>query len=72
LLRLGAFSLDVEAYAYFYARDWSHFLEIQERLLREATEIVTRAGTGIAFPSQTMYVTGAASSLPGAESVRPR
>jgi MscS family membrane protein len=73
LLRLGAFSLDVEAYAYFYARDWSHFLEIQERLLRDATEIVNRAGTGIAFPSQTMYVAGATSSLPGAvESVGPR
>ena len=58
LLRLGTFSLDVEAFAYLQARDWNHFLEIQERLLFDVTEIVNRAGTEIAFPSQTMYVAG--------------
>jgi MscS family membrane protein len=57
-LRLGAFSLDVEAFAYFHARDWNHFLEIQEQLLFGVTGIVARAGTEIAFPSQTMYVAG--------------
>ena len=55
-LRLGPFSLDIDVFAYLYARDWGHFLEIQERLLFGVTEIVNRAGTGIAFPSQTMYV----------------
>ena len=55
-VRLGAFSLDVEGVAYLYARDWDHFLELQEQLLFGITEIVERAGTGIAFPSQTMYV----------------
>ncbi len=55
-VRLGAFSLDVEGVAYLSARDWDHFLEIQEQLLFGITEIVERAGTGIAFPSQTMYV----------------
>ena len=55
-IRLGAFSLDVEGVAYLYARDWDHFLELQEQLLFGITEIVERAGTGIAFPSQTMYV----------------
>ena len=55
-LRLGPFSLDVDVFAYLYARDWNHFLEIQERLLFGVTEIVNRAGTSIAFPSQTMYV----------------
>jgi MscS family membrane protein len=53
---LGAFSLDVEVFAYVLARDWPHFLEIQEDLLLRITEIVSAAGTGIAFPSQTMYV----------------
>jgi MscS family membrane protein len=33
-LRLGPFSLDVEIFAYVFARDWGHFLEIQEELLR--------------------------------------
>jgi MscS family membrane protein len=57
-IRLGAFSLDVEAFAYLYARDWNHFLELQERLLFGVTQIVSDAGTAIAFPSQTMYVKG--------------
>jgi MscS family membrane protein len=66
LLRLGAFSLDVEIFSYLYARDWNHFLEIQEQLLFGVTEIVNLAGTRIAFPSQTMYVAGAQGSLPAA------
>jgi small-conductance mechanosensitive channel len=35
-------------------------MEIQEQLLFTITEIVSRAGTEIAFPSQTMYVANAA------------
>jgi MscS family membrane protein len=63
-LRLAASSLDVETFAYVYARDWPHFLEIQEGLLLKITEIVSAAGTGIAFPSQTMYVESANSATP--------
>ncbi len=63
-LRLAASSLDVETFAYVYARDWPHFLEIQEGLLLKITEIVTAAGTGIAFPSQTMYVESVNSATP--------
>jgi MscS family membrane protein len=59
-IRLGAFSLDIDVFAYLLARDWSHFLEIQELLLFGITEIINRAGTSIAFPSQTTYVAGAA------------
>ena len=72
-IRLGAFSLDVEGVAYLYARDWDHFLELQEQLLFGITEIVERAGTGIAFPSQTMYVAerqGAVAARPAIESPR--
>jgi MscS family membrane protein len=58
--QLGAFSLDVDVSAYFFARDWNQFMEIQEQLLFTITEIVSRAGTEIAFPSQTMYVANAA------------
>jgi MscS family membrane protein len=57
-LRLGASSLDIDIFAYLQARDWNHFLEIQEQLLFGITEIVSRAGTSIAFPSQTMYLAG--------------
>jgi MscS family membrane protein len=57
-LRLGTFSLDVEVFAYVYARDWVHFLEIQEELLFKVTGIVERAGTQIAFPTQRVYFDG--------------
>ncbi|HEX2452744.1 MAG TPA: mechanosensitive ion channel family protein [Vicinamibacterales bacterium] len=60
--RLGSFSLDVDVFAYLYARDWNHFLEIQEELLFSVTEIVSRAGAEIAFPSQTMYVQNASAA----------
>jgi MscS family membrane protein len=63
---LGAFSFDVEVFAYLFARDWNHFLMLQERMLFGVTEIVARAGTEIAFPSQRMYVDGGASSATGA------
>jgi MscS family membrane protein len=57
-LGFGASSLDVDVYAYVYAKDWSAFLEIQEGLLISIMEIVQQAGTQIALPSQTVYVTG--------------
>ncbi|HXW91497.1 MAG TPA: mechanosensitive ion channel family protein [Terriglobales bacterium] len=49
-------SLDVDVFAYVYANDWSHFLEIQEGLLFSIMEIVQEAGTQIALPSQIMYL----------------
>jgi MscS family membrane protein len=49
-LRFGVFSLDVDVFAYVQARDWSHFLEIQEQLLFGVTDVVAAAGTQIAFP----------------------
>jgi MscS family membrane protein len=55
-VRLGPFSLDIEVFAYLFARDWNHFLEIQEQLLFAVTDIVNRAGAEIAFPSQMTYV----------------
>jgi len=55
-LRLGAFSLDIELFAYLFAPDWNRFLEIQELLLLQVMEIVERAGTQIAFPSQTLHL----------------
>jgi MscS family membrane protein len=63
-VRLGAFSLDVEVFAYLFARDWPHFLELQETLLFQLTDVVARAGAEIAFPSQTMYVRNTAEAAP--------
>ena len=53
---MGAYSLDVDVFAYVLARDWGHYLEIQEELLMAISGIVRAAGTDVAFPSQTMYV----------------
>ena len=55
-IRFGAYSFDVEMFAYVFARDWSIFLEIQEELLFGVIEIVRNAGTNLAFPSQSLYV----------------
>jgi MscS family membrane protein len=55
-LRFGASSLDIEVVAYLFARDWGHFLEIQQELLLQIMDIVAAAGAGMAFPSQTMYL----------------
>ena len=56
-LRLGASSLDIELVAYIFARDWDRFLEIQEGTLLQVMEIVQRAGTSIAIPSQAVRLT---------------
>jgi MscS family membrane protein len=55
-VRFGAYSLDVEVFAYVRAADYPLFLGVQEELLMRIKGIVKYAGTGLAFPSQTMYV----------------
>ena len=55
-LRLNAFSLDVDIFAYVRAGDWAEFLRIQEDLLFSVIEIVHQAGAEIAFPSHTTYL----------------
>jgi MscS family membrane protein len=63
-LRFGASSLDVEVFAYFFAHDWSHFLEIQQELLLQIMEIVQAAGTQMALQSHVVYP-AAVSALDG-------
>ena len=60
-LRLSAFSLDVDIFAYVLAPDWNDFITIQEELLLSVMNIVKEAGTEIAFPSQTVYLAAASS-----------
>jgi MscS family membrane protein len=52
----GTFSLEVDIVAYVFARNWDHFLEIQEELLYGVMKVVQQAGAAIAFPSQTMHL----------------
>jgi MscS family membrane protein len=52
----GDFSLDVEIFAFVNTRDWGQFLAVQEDLNLRIKDIVEGAGTGFAFPSQTLYL----------------
>jgi len=66
-VEFGAYSLDIEVFAYVKAVDNAAFLAVQEELLMRIMGIVKYAGTGFAFPSQTMYVrrdTGEPTPLP--------
>jgi MscS family membrane protein len=55
-VRFGASSLEVDIFAYVFAPDWNNFLEMQEELLFGVMDIAHNSGTGIAFPSQTLYL----------------
>lgn len=52
----GGSSLDLEIFAYVRAVEMHDFLAIQEDLLLRIMDIIAKAGTGIAFPSQTTYL----------------
>ncbi len=56
LIRFGASSLDVEVFAYMKVPDYAASLAVQEELLMRIMGIVQDAGTGLAIPSQAMYV----------------
>uniref|UniRef100_Q07RT2 MscS Mechanosensitive ion channel n=1 Tax=Rhodopseudomonas palustris (strain BisA53) TaxID=316055 RepID=Q07RT2_RHOP5 len=57
LIGLGETSLRVEIFAYVHAINFDAFLAVQEDLILRLMELVEAAGTGFAFPSQTLYVT---------------
>jgi MscS family membrane protein len=56
LVGFGAYSLDMEVFAYVDTSDWSEFLGIREDLYLRFMEAIKEAGTGFAFPSSTTYV----------------
>jgi MscS family membrane protein len=51
----GECSLNVEVFAYVGTKDWNEFLGIQEDIYLRMIDVVAASGTGIAFPSQTIY-----------------
>ena len=55
-IRFGAFSLDVDVFAYIIAPDWERFLETQQELMLEAMQIIGRAGAELALPAQRLHV----------------
>ncbi len=58
-VRVDAFndsSIDFMLYCFTKTTDWGEWLEIKERLAYKIKDIVEGAGTGFAFPSQSIYV----------------
>jgi len=55
-IRFGGSSLDLEIFAYVLLKDFAAVLEVQEDLLLRIMDIIERAGTGRALPSQTTYL----------------
>jgi MscS family membrane protein len=53
---LGAASLDIEINSYVRTGDVGAFYAVREDLLLRIVDIVDGAGTGFAFPSQTIYM----------------
>ena len=51
----GAYSLNVEIFAYVDTADWSEFLAVKEDLVLRIMDIVKDAGTAFALPSRTLY-----------------
>jgi MscS family membrane protein len=52
----GAYSLDMEVFAYVDTPDWNEFLQVREDIYLLFVDAVKEAGTGFAFPSSTMYL----------------
>jgi MscS family membrane protein len=48
--------LTLEVFSYVLTRDFAEFTAIQEDILLRLMDIVSEAGTGFAFPSQTVYL----------------
>lgn len=56
LRSFGAYSLDIEFYAYTNAAGWLEYLAIREDMLLHVMQILEDARVSIAFPSQTTYL----------------
>jgi MscS family membrane protein len=59
----AASSLDIEVMAWFQTQDYSEFRLIRQDILLQFMEIVERAGTSFAFPTQTLHVASVPASL---------
>ena len=55
LVKFDESALTMEIFSYILTRDYNEFLAIREDLMLRIMDIVDAAGTGFAFPSQTVY-----------------
>ena len=54
--QLAASSLDIEIMAWFQTTDWGEFQAIRQDILLQFMEVVERAGSSFAFPTQTVHL----------------
>ena len=52
----GAYSLDLDIFAYIDATQYGEYLKISEDLNLQIIDILAQAGSSFAFPSQTTYI----------------
>lgn len=52
----NASSIDYLIYAFTHTKDWGEWLAIKEEFAVAVMEIIEKAGTSFAFPSQTIYL----------------
>jgi MscS family membrane protein len=52
----GAYSLDLEIFAYVQTTSYDEFLAVREDIYLRLMDIVAASGTGFAFPSRTLYL----------------
>lgn len=55
LIEIAA-ALNVEIFSYVLTRDYNEFAAVREELLLKIMDLVEDAGTGVALPSQTLYI----------------
>lgn len=49
-------SIDLMVYCFTHTTDWSEWLKVKEALAYTIKSLVEGAGSGFAFPSQSLYV----------------
>ncbi len=54
--RLSESSIDIMVYCFTVTTSWGEWLAIKERLAYRIMAIVDEAGTGLAFPSRSLYI----------------
>jgi len=58
LIELTSSSINVEVLGYVLTRDFDEFLAVREDLLLRIMTFVEDSGTKLAFPAQTLYLSG--------------
>lgn len=56
--KIGNYALNLDVFAYVNKKDYPEYLKVAEHLNLSIMEIIERAGTRLALPSQAMYAEG--------------